>query len=71
MRYRALFVGGPLDGQEKVLMACPIQMNVLKVQYNLVWILDEVIVYSTTGLRETMEWLWADYTGGRYASDCL
>jgi hypothetical protein len=81
MRYRALFIGGVLDGQEKVLDACPPRIDVMQPAYMigpsvargriwcyvLVLVTGATIVYSTGNIAETLDRLWHQYTGGRYA----
>jgi hypothetical protein len=76
MKYRALFIGGVLDGQEKVLDACPPRIDVLQPSciargriwcYALVMSVEATVMYSTGDVAETLDRLWHQYTGGRYA----
>jgi hypothetical protein len=72
MRYRALFIGGPVDGQERVLPHCNQFIGVRctpTVTYRRLFAFGEpqTLVYSLYDVEETLNRLWDRYTGGRYA----
>lgn len=78
MKYRALFIGGPIDGQERVLADTRLLIMVrsqadwqslpVDYTYNLLSIYGNgVLIYSVYSLEETMNRLWHHYTGGKYA----
>jgi hypothetical protein len=63
-RYRALFVGGPIDGQERVLnddRECITVPNVM--DYRLVLRYGRTLIYSVLGGEGTLERVWTRYTG--------
>lgn len=87
MKYRALFIGGPLDGQEKILREAtliveyasephlvePIRLGAATtytcIYYQRLFAFGspQVFIYSVWDAVETLEHVWHQYTGGRYA----
>jgi len=75
VRYRALFVGGPVDGQERVLSTALPEIRVRErasddiVTYRLVFAFGEprTLVYSLYSVEETMNRLWHRYSGEDHA----
>ncbi len=68
MRYRALFIGGPADGQERILVHCSSLIGVRdrpRCVYRLLFAFGEMhtLVYSLYGIEETMNRLWHRYSG--------
>lgn len=66
---RALFIGGPFDGQERVLPVETVTVQVGDVVYQRLSILDasQVCVYSVEAGEATLLRLWNCYSGGKYA----
>ncbi len=69
MNHRALFIGGPIDGQERVLQVTSDRIRVKDVTYTRLFAFGspQVFVYSTWDTSETLLHLWNRYTGGKYA----
>jgi hypothetical protein len=69
MSYRALFIGGPIDGQERVLAADHPQINLAAATYRRLFAVGvpTTLVYSVWDVTETVNHVWHHYTGGRYA----
>jgi hypothetical protein len=69
MSYRALFIGGPIDGQERVLTADHPHISVPAATYRLLFAfgVPKTLVYSVWDVTETFSHVWHHYTGGKYA----
>ena len=74
MRFRALFIGGPVDGQERVLAGDYRQVQVPsrgtpECVYRLLFAFGEshTLVYSLYGIEETLDRLWHRYVGESHA----
>jgi hypothetical protein len=74
MRFRALFIGGPVDGQERVLASDHPQVQVAgrgtpQCVYRLLFAFGEscTLVYSLYGVEETLNRLWRRYAGEDHA----
>ena len=74
MRFRALFIGGPVDGQERVLAGDYRQVQVPsrgtpECVYRLLFTFGEsrTLVYSLYDIEETLDRLWHRYAGESYA----
>lgn len=68
MKYRALFIGGPADGQERLLLHCSSLIGVRdrpQCVYRLLFAFGEAhtLVYSLYDIEETMSRLWQRYSG--------
>ena len=68
MRYRALFIGGRVDGQERVLVHRNRYIGLRdqpQCVYRLLFAFGEprTLVYSLYGVEETMNRLWHRYAG--------
>jgi hypothetical protein len=64
MRFRALFIGGPVDGQERVLNACPPTIDCTTVRYSRLHVIGATAIYSLLSLEETL-----NRVGDRYAGE--
>ena len=74
MRFRALFIGGPVDGQERVLAGDYRQVRVPsrgtpECVYRLLFAFGEshTLVYSLYSIEETLDRLWHRYAGESHA----
>ena len=74
MRFRALFIGGPVDGQERVLAGDYRQVQVPsrgtpECVYRLLLAFGEshTLVYSLYSIEETLDRLWHRYVGESHA----
>ena len=74
MRFRALFIGGPVDGQERVLAGDYRQVQVPsrgtpECVYRLLFAFGEshTLVYSLYDIEETLDRLWHRYAGESHA----
>ncbi len=72
MRYRVLFIGGVMDGQERVLVHCNRCIGLRdrpQCVYRLLFAFGEprTLVYSLYGVEETMNRLWQRYSGEDHA----
>jgi hypothetical protein len=71
MRFRALFVGGPVDGQERVLPHCNQYVGVRGTSdvYRRLFTfgMPRTFVYSLYDIEETMNRLWHRYAGEDHA----
>jgi len=67
---RSLFIGGPIDGQERVLQVPASRIWVDKACYYRLFAFGspQVFVYSVWNMTHTIMHLWNKYTGGRYAA---
>jgi len=63
MRIRALFIGGPVDGQERVLETCPPIIDCTTARYSRLHVLGATVIYSLHGLEETLNRVWNRYVG--------
>ena len=68
MKYRALFIFGPADGQERVLSHCNRYVGVRdkpQYVYRRLFAFGEprTLVYSLYGVEETLNRLWHRYAG--------
>jgi hypothetical protein len=63
MRFRALFIGGPVDGQERVLNACPPTIDCTTVRYSRLHVIGATAIYSLLSLEETLNRVWDRYAG--------
>lgn len=68
MRYRALFIGGAVDGQERVLPHCNRLIGIRgepQCVYQLLFAFGEphTLVYSLYDIAETLNRLWQRYSG--------
>mgnify|MGYP001138409570 CR=1 FL=1 len=63
MRIRALFIGGPVDGQERVLESCPPIIDCTTVRYSRLHVLGATAIYSLHDLEETLNRVWDRYVG--------
>jgi len=65
MRYRALFIGGPIDGQERVLNA---DYQRITISETAVYVLlfaygcEKTLIYSVWNIEETLNRVWNHYT---------
>jgi len=65
---RALFIGGPIDGQERLVRATTMTLRVEAVAYQRLFAFGEqIFIYSVCDVAETLLHLWNRYTGGKYA----
>ena len=71
-QHRALFIGGPIDGQERVLRVTTATIRVEAVVYQRLFAfgIPQVFIYSVYDVAETLLQLWNRYTGGKYADPC-
>ncbi len=72
MKFRALFIGGPVDGQERVLPHCNQSVGVRgasQITYRRLFAFGEprTLVYSLYGIEETLNRLWHRYAGEDHA----
>jgi len=72
MRFRALFIGGPVDGQERILPHGNEHVATRctpPVVYRRVFVVGQsnTLIYSVYGLEETLNRLWNRYTGENHA----
>lgn len=70
MKYRALFISGPVDGQERLLPHCNRYIAVSgQCVYRLLFAFGEphTLVYSLFGVEETLNRLWHRYAGEDHA----
>jgi hypothetical protein len=74
MRFRALFIGGPVDGQERVLAGDYRQVQVPsrgtpECVYRLLFAFGEsrTLVYSLYSIEETLDRLWLRYVEESHA----
>jgi len=75
MRFRALFIGGPVDGQERALDGCPLVLEAVVVgftgrtvvRYMRLYAVDTTAIYSLYGIEETMNRVWNRYAGENHA----
>jgi len=75
MRYRALFVSGPVDGQERVFDSLRSTVEVRGPKATVVYGLRyrygrgrmETLVYSLLDFDETLDLLWSRYAGEDHA----
>jgi hypothetical protein len=74
MRFRALFIGGPVNGQERVLAGDYRQVQVPsrgtpECVYQLLFAFGEshTLVYSLYNIEETLNRLWHRYAGEDHA----
>jgi hypothetical protein len=72
VRYRALFIGGPVDGQERVLVHRNPYIRIRdqpQCVYRLLFAFGEpqTLVYSLYGVEETLKRLWHRYAGEDHA----
>lgn len=67
---RALFFGGPIDGQERVLRVTADRLDVNGVIYHRLFAfgIPEVFIYSVWDVTETLLHCWNRYTGDKYAT---
>jgi hypothetical protein len=63
MRYHARFIGGPIDGQERVLNKWPPSIEVGIMVYMRLCVVNHIVVYSIYSFEETLERVWNHYTG--------
>jgi hypothetical protein len=65
---KAFFIGGPIDGQERILQVPSSHIDVAGVAYNRLFAFDEpvVFIYSTWDVSKTLFHLWHHYTDGKY-----
>jgi hypothetical protein len=63
MKFRALFIGGPVDGQERVLDTCPPTIDCTTVRYSRLHVLGATVIYSLHSLEETWNRVWNRYAG--------
>ena len=68
MKYRALFIGGPVDGQERVLSCRNRYVGIRgtpRCTYRLLFAFGDphTLVYSVYGVEETLNRLWHRYAG--------
>jgi len=67
MRFRALFIDGPVDGQERVLDHCPAAIDCAAVCYVRLYVIGSTAVYSLHGIEETLNRIWSRYAGENQA----
>jgi len=63
MRFRALFIDGPVDGQERVLNACPPTIDCTTARYSRLHVIGATAIYSVLSLEETLNRVWNRYAG--------
>lgn len=73
MKHRALFIGGPLDGQERVLQVPASEIKVstrlTTTLYRRLFAFNEPheFVYSVWDVAETLNYLWTHYARRKHA----
>jgi hypothetical protein len=72
VKHRALFIGGVVDGQERVLTHCNRLVSIRgdpQCVYRLLFAFGEphTLLYSLYGVEETMNRLWHRYSGEDHA----